>query len=219
MSAALSATRKPPVRKQDLGKARDLCRRLVATEAAALATVEELLKPLRARLQRHPSPRHDMLVQLVRRWKAEVPATNRLAIWSDLHGNKLHLLDCRVSPGSYRLDEWNDGYNEHGLIVQNHEVLVGPGACRIATTPLLLIGLHALARWYERSADPTEATLFSEFLLLLRHRHARLTATNSPEWEFLCRTSNGEWRGESSTADNLDGKLDNGCVRVQTFVP
>lgn len=152
---------------QYLGLARDLTRRLAVTEAAALVAIQGLLRPLYARLDRHPVPRREMLVETARRWPLVVPALGRLAIHSELAGK---------------------------------------------------LGLHALARWFERSRDPADSTLFSECLRLLQARQEQATARGSVAFEFKCRTGHGEWRGENCTGNTLDAKLDNGITRIQTFI-
>jgi hypothetical protein len=86
--------------------------------------------------------------------------------------------------GHYRNGAWDAGAEEAGILVVTVRMIANKHGVQVDIDPLLSLGVHALARWFERAPTTTEPALRAELVALL-------SATGKCPW----RGAEGLWLG------------------------
>ena len=111
-----------------LGRARDFMRRAEAEYAQYDRTAAQLLRPIRARVDRYPNRNlHPGLVtSLVRSWHTLLPQHFRLRLgMTRPKPTRLEIREIRVAPTTLRNDNWLNEDGETNLAVVNTVVALG----------------------------------------------------------------------------------------------
>jgi hypothetical protein len=146
------------------GLARDFCRRV--GREGALINEQAIGAPLRRRIARYPDrrPRDALLVDLERSWRNTEPQQFRLAFRCDWRGRDVFINERAVTTlRAFRLDHWDS--NDHGVEVMDTWFEVRRGRARAGLRSCMVIGSHALARWYERSGSKSDADLLKHIAI------------------------------------------------------
>lgn len=152
------ALARTPVGAEARGLARDFCRR-VAREAAMI-NEQGIGAPLRRRIARYPDrrPRDALLVDLERGWRNTEPKRFRLAFRCDRQGRDVFMQERAVTTvRAFRLAHWDS--NDYGVEVMDTWFEVRRGRAEAGLRSCMVIGSHALGRWYERSSTKSDEHL------------------------------------------------------------
>jgi hypothetical protein len=162
MSHADGLTRsRTPVAAEARGLARDFCRRV--GREAGLINEQEIGASLRRRIARHPDrrPRDALLVDLERRWRNSEPKQFRLSFRCEWQGRDVVMQERAVTTlRAFRLAHW-DG-NDYGVEVIDNCFAVQRGRAQAGLRSRMVIGSHALGRWYERSGSRSDTRLLQD---------------------------------------------------------
>jgi hypothetical protein len=181
-----------PVAAEFLGQARALVQRLAEIDDRAGPLADDILARARDRWRKHPSPRDETLRGIERRWRDELNSLARLDFGAWREARRLKIVEIRAAPIAYTELEWES--SEPGIAIAGTRLLLEPGRFTIDVKILATVGLHSLARRYQRAfgvgADEDVVRSIAD---LARHRlHLK-----SPDQEFAVpdETGGGEWRG------------------------
>lgn len=140
-----------------LGRARLLRNRVAAAFAEAEPQMAELLAPLRPRPGFAASPSDRYFRDLARRWR-RLPGVGRLRLFAEATAGGLDIVEFRLIPMKITAADWEDD-----------EPALGVGAIVVAArrlkplrerrVVLAAVGLHALARRYERGQRDDRSVL------------------------------------------------------------
>jgi hypothetical protein len=158
-------------------------------------------KPIRARLDRKPSLRPDHFELLRQAWDS-MPQKYRLA--NEATGNHKHFRfnEARLFPADVVKETWS----EQGVAIQLNVLNWRSGELQHHVQPLVLVSLHALGRWFERSGSNDADRLLLDLKPLI---YADQKAKRVP-------CGSGTWIAELVTADR-DGTSDH-VLRIKTFI-
>jgi hypothetical protein len=153
-----------PVSAEARGLARDFCRRV--GREAALINEQAIGAPLRRRIARYPDrrPRDTLLVDLERSWRNTEPQQFRLAFYCNRQGRDVFMAERAVTTlRAFRLEHWDS--NDYGVEVIESWFEVRRGRAQAALRTCMVIGSHALGRWYERSGSKSDAHLLAHIAI------------------------------------------------------
>jgi hypothetical protein len=192
-----------------VGRARDLRRRLAATEVILEPAMHRALAPLQRRLQRHPIIRKETLIDAIRAWHA-LPAFGRIRSSIDTSNRRAPLFDdLRVCPGRYRDIGWAEGDFEDAVAVVLISASVVGRDMVIAAHPIVTASLHAIARKFERGRS-AEAALLAELGELALCNFAAIADAGG---DFSHAVAGGHWLGHV-----VEGKKGEVVVSLRTFL-
>jgi hypothetical protein len=169
----------------------------------------ELLLPFRPTARFQPMPRIAHLVRLRNRWKRMPGGAARLKfVAGEIGSLGLRLDELRLAPSTIRLPGWVE--IEEAVSVIWRAVIVSCGMPIVEShVGLVIVGLHGLARYYER-ARVDDAAVTAE-LHRLATMHHELIGRASPELHIP--SGKGVWRGRRVT---MAGQP---VVALRTFIP
>lgn len=177
-----------PVGAEWTGRARQLLRDVDAAEPATDACLAGLVERIGQRLRHKPTLRKDMLTTLIRDWR-NAPELQRFRVAFVQSPEEIfedQLTGAQMRPAfdaAWRQDVW-----EPRLLVERLSLQLGKRSTWIDQHVVAAVSLHALARWYQRNPDTSEAALLRDLALL-----SAAQETTSP---FTVATSHGRWVGE-----------------------
>jgi hypothetical protein len=174
-----------------VGLARQFRSRVVAAERAFVDDIEPMVAPLRPRERFTPVPRQVVVRILGRTWRYRGPL-GRLDLVARYDNPRLDLIDIRLADAKVICDAWV-GDDEPALAVVLHHVGIAPPApLRESATMLASLGLHALARRYQRGADRSDDAIKADLLALA---HAAPGAVIDGGGFEIATPSGGCWIG------------------------
>jgi hypothetical protein len=188
-----------------LGLARELRRRICLHDAELNRAHAAVMEMLEGDLRRHRRLQAATIKQARIRWR-QIPGQFRA-------GHKIrstnHTLACDavwLVGGSYRHPGWDPKEREPGILLATSRLRATDREVEISTVPQIGIGLHALARWFERTGKRTDLELYADLAPLL-------TLDGPSPWS----TPDGRWVGE-----DLEAEMEGGPVRlrmVRSYLP
>jgi len=184
-----------------IGVARALRNKIVAAKATGAAA--KLLAPFRPRPGFTPFPTHRRMYRLCQSW-VDLPDAGRLSFVANLREGRLRVAELRVVPARIRFEGWDD--DELALSLRSMAAICAPPAFTCAETLIADVGLHALARRFERGNDRNEATVLRD-LSPLAHAHRAVGGKFA-----IPATSGGSWVGAVTTVAGQP------VLAVRTFV-
>jgi hypothetical protein len=206
---------KTPVSAEARGLARDFCRR-VGWEAK-LVNEQAIGAHLRRRMARYPDrrPRDGMLRDLERSWRNVEPKQFRLEFCSTWQGRNVFMMERAVTTlRAFRLAHWDS--NDYGVEVLDTWFEVRGGRTLAGVRSRMLIGSHALARWYQRSSAKSDEQL-------LKHIRVGADVDTSDRGTFpdlddirVWVGATGDWRGAMMLTPEDEG--DELVFYAKTFV-
>src|SRR5712691_10811852 len=149
MIARALAPPRAPVPVEFIGLARALLRKITSAHPAVEAAADDLLAPFRPRPGWTPMPRHAALRSLAARWRA-LPAFGRLRLVTSFDSGKLQIVELCVVPCRIEAPTWDD--DEPALAIKLTTVAIKPPEFEEKHLLIAGVGLHALARRFERGA-------------------------------------------------------------------
>jgi hypothetical protein len=167
-----------------LGKARVFRWEVEKNTDRFKAELLQLTLPIIRRLQRHPRLRRPTELDAIRLWqRMNLPYRFTFEFGRDIH-NTLWIQETRLDSLSLRFvgwEDWEPGVGITQMRMTTHKQMIFEG------TPLVIISLHALARYMERSGTKDYATLLNDLRPLLEY---------TGQSERIATTSGGEWIGD-----------------------
>lgn len=201
-----------------LGRGRCFREKLAVADDRATGTMISIFTSLARRADRSPIPRCELLTGAERRWLREMPAFGLLDSKIIRSGRNLQIREVRSGVGTVPVGQ--EGEDREAVIaIVSVELLVAKGICQLATRTTALISLHALARWYQRSFDNGETTLWSDLRSLAAKTASILESRSTLNSQrFSCRVSSGEWVGSfSERPGEITGHPEQ-VLNVRTFI-
>lgn len=150
-----------------VGKARALRNRLVAVDPIAVRAMSRARPLVMAPASRgHLPPTAVRMAVAV--WRDQVPPIGRLAFASDCGARRLRIVEVRACGAGFRLSAWDDEAHEPGVAIRAYVLDIDLERRRSAFTaePLASVGLHALARRFERGRRTTDADVLDELVVI-----------------------------------------------------
>jgi hypothetical protein len=141
-------------------------------------------RALQAPPRLRPGPRKAHLERLARRWRA-LPSLGRLRLATRFEDGRLHIAELRLVPSKIEAAGWDGG--EPALAIALQSIKIEPPAYAEKGVLICGIGLHAIARRYERGADradtarPPGAPRWSSGVALKQHL-VELVGRRSRQW-------------------------------------
>jgi hypothetical protein len=212
-AATTSAPRPDPgtrVGAEFIGKARSLRQQLHVSSLAWTRGSVDLLAPFCATNTGQLS-RGTLLARLPTSWKA-LPRHGCLRLDID-RGNSTSIIEARAIPYSTRDATWADDADENGiaLAVRRVTVQVRPrAAVDDQATIKVIVGLHALGRFFQRSFDNSTPSLIIALAALLDEKN-RTRGRGKLDIDVPCAV--GTWRGGAAKLDRTYPVL-----AIRTFV-
>jgi hypothetical protein len=148
-----------------IGLARLLRDRIGLAHARAAAAGDALIRPLRPKPNFTPMPRHEKLRELVSRWRA-LPNFNRCGGMAEFADGVLRIVELHLCPVRMRFATWNDDGDELAVALRLRLIRIAPPHFAERDELVADIGLHALARRFERGADRDDAAVLSDVTVL-----------------------------------------------------
>jgi hypothetical protein len=196
-------------------------RRFRAAVAESSDTVAEAARacsaPVISRARRNPMPRHATLVDADRLWRKVMPAQFRLDLTSSItkRGPALQLREVRVVGGQ---TEW-EGALRDGVAISLFELRAEPGRTSLAITPIASVQEHAIARWHQRSFQPTIEALLRDLAALAKgYASALAHAERTGAREFAVSAGDGRWVGELTWQHAPDMRQESVMLWTRTFL-
>jgi hypothetical protein len=150
---------------------------------------EQLIAPFRPRNYPRDPPRDTALKRLGARLRS-VPAFCRLRAAVDLSAGRLQVVELWVIPAKLEHESWDA--DEAALALAVRSLTIAPRDFAEKNTRIAGIGLHALARRYERVPDRSDRAVLADFLALAEGYPALIAAGG----EFSIEVpSGGRWIG------------------------
>jgi hypothetical protein len=188
-----------------IGRARCLRDAVGRTAAEADRLTKLLIGPLRPRHGFRQAPRRT-LPDVATAWRVLLPEAGRLGDpIGEFADRKLRLAELRAYPIRMRFAAW-DGADELAPALRMTLVVCAPPRFRCENMLLADVGLHALARRYERGADRSDAAVLRDLVPL-----ARSAATVNGEFA-IPTADNGCWIGRVTRVRGAS------VLAVRTFV-
>jgi hypothetical protein len=206
---------RPRVPVEYIGRARDLVRRLERSDDIAVVAMAAAAYPLVDRHRKeHRTLRAELLADAARHWRINMPLFGRLDRRIELERKRLRINERRCSAATMTDKRWT--VTEPGVSVINHVLHAEPHNVVARVELHAQIGLHALARRYQR--DPRHTTdddLFAD-LLAVADAYPALVPI-APKTEFKIEAKFGLWIGQVDAVRNQGGYTVK-IASVRTFV-
>ncbi len=185
-----------------IGRARVFCESVSDDEAAVATVADRILAPLKARFRRHATPRKTLCQDVARQWREELPQFGRLGLSVQMYDG-LRIVDLRMAPCKLKYPGWD--CHEPSVSLTLLTVLFVKGKLSIDRQVVATVGLHGLARWYERRRG-TDDELYNDLRPLFMARQFVLD-TSKPKngFNFGDAAGEGRWLGNVVSV-NDDGK-------------
>ncbi len=214
-AAATTSARPDPgsrIPAEFVGRARSLRARLAASSLAWTRGSVDLLAPFCAANTGRLS-RGTLLARLPTAWKA-LP-TNGCLHLDIARGNPTRIVEARAIPYSIRDATWAADADEASiaLVVRRVAVQVRPRVAVDDRTEItVIVGLHALGRFYQRSFGDGERSLVLALAALLDEKN-RIRGRGRFDVDVPCAQGQGTWRGGTAKLDRTHPVL-----AIRTFV-
>jgi hypothetical protein len=194
---------KLPVSREFVGRARQLVDEIAASDKVMTAALKTAFEPLKQRMRKSPSQRVEDLAATVRALDQLPDRGRRIAHTREFDRSRRTLDDWRliVAGGQFTKESWVNPSLEPALLVCMVTLKVVKRTCALNCDVLFIIGLHSLARFYQRSFKIDRATLFSDLAELGLHYDILLESTREPPHQWRRETENGVWVGEAMKRD------------------
>jgi hypothetical protein len=178
-----------------VGLARQFRSRLAEAHAFYEPAADRLMVPFRPRPGFTPMPRRPMLRALAENWRA-LPSSGRLRLVIRDEPGDLEIAERRVRPSVVSAPAW--AADEPAVAVALRSIIVRPPFFTDDSVTMGVVGLHALARRYERGPIRDDIGVLSDLYFLARGAPAAVASGG----EFMIEAlDGGRWIGAVAGAD------------------
>jgi hypothetical protein len=208
-----------PVPAEFLGLGRRFREQIADADDRAVGVMARIFTPLAKRAERDLRPRPEMLQDVARQWRQQLPAFGLIDSQTRLSRKELHIREVRVGAGTWCYDPKDEQSSEAGVAILFVELYVAAGVCQLMVDTAAQLPLHALGRWYQRTLDNSEAALISD-LGRLAAAYGRIldetAATRDPN--FFCPAASGRWAGSVTHRFSEATQRQERILNVRTFL-
>jgi hypothetical protein len=184
---------------QFVGLARDLRNRILKSSARTDAIAEALISPLRRKPGFTPMPRHRLLASIPRKWR-QMADLGRLNLIAEFERGVLRISELRVVADGVTISDEGWAEDEPGLAVALYDLIISPPRFSERMRPIAVLGLHALARRYQRSLDRTDAGVLANIRPLA---NGGLAAIKTPGEFSIQAPGGGRWVSSVQPGDKI----------------
>ncbi len=164
---------------EHLGLARRFRQDVMRTDDRLLTALPRITAPLQRRLARKPGLRQDAAIDFARAWRMAT-GPYRLAHDADVRAkDSITITELRLAATGWRHPHWETWEDGVGIV---HVQLTTQGGFKVETTPLVVVSLHALARWFERTGQREHKLLVNDLTPLLAGRDAERVVVRAGIW-------------------------------------
>jgi hypothetical protein len=212
--------RRQSVPREFLGLGRQFREQIADADDLAARAMIRVFKPLAARADRSAIPRPEMLQDAARIWRQSMPSMGLLDSNIQRSRRELHIREVRLGVGTFHGAAWDDGASEPVVAILLVDLLVAPGTCRLMVDAAAQFSLHALARWYQRAPDNSEAALLSD-LARPAAVYGQIIGTSAMtgNHSFLCAAAGGQWAGSLTQRLSEATGRQEPVLNIRTFLP
>jgi hypothetical protein len=173
--------------------ARDLRNRIAWEDATFINELDKIIAPIKARHDRKPTPRVELIAGAKRQWQAIGEYGRILLNNADRKqmGHGMGLCDLRIHPAQLHDKSWADDGYELGVAIGTVVLVWQPRNLQLRMNTIATVSLHTLARFYQRSPDTSRAALYASFAEIVA-ASPKLFADDDA---FELTTHWGRWRG------------------------
>lgn len=193
-----------------IGQARVLLGRIGRAHELWVEAAEALTAPLQPRGDFRPQFTKQSLSLLAARWRA-LPDWGRLRIVAETAGARLQVLETRLIPFRAAKVDWNE-FEPSVAVALSAVAMSVPAEFTLATTPIAVVGLHALARRYERGSDRSDGAVLRDLSVFGR---AWPEAALEPDFAIPALRG-GTWMSTMSVITNAAAARP--VLAIRTFV-
>jgi hypothetical protein len=188
-----------PVSPEFKGQARSWLSKLDADNASFDSLADALARTVREPIKRGKIATPEMLQELARRWRDELPTEGRLQLEIDISQRCLAIRDLRIARSEQFLGHWTHG--EDALVIFIACVTAKRRSYFTFQRHLCAtVGLHALSRRFQRAFDCSDEAIRADLIAL-----AGATEENyHPDGRFHVRVPDGVWAGKLQIFDHDD---------------
>jgi hypothetical protein len=211
MSApAIPATRSVPA--EFAGQARLFRNRILASDNRVGPAISAITAYARDVLRRRDAYRPEHFKHLERAWRLTIPEIGRLAYATERGKDSLTIADARICSSIFHKGTWKNDFGEHSLALIVYIGRFTSGHIDIESVPVSAVSLHALARRFQRSFDPSDEAVLSDLSLI--SLNAKDLLNTSP---FRQPAGDGAWHGETVTVATCDRSAQR-ILATRTFI-
>lgn len=199
------------VPRECIGLARQLRRRVEKEHRQFRDAAVALLEPFQLGRSFPAAQERLLLRRLAFQWRNKLPASSRLAVRVDLdRANRLEIVETRFRDSKLRVPGWTD--DAPGVSIERIIFLVVPPLFSETEQGLVIVGLHAIGRRFERSsgAQRTDAAVLAD-LAALEAAWERALAARQTDFRVPA-LGGGHWRC------NVMQQAERPVLAVRTFV-
>jgi hypothetical protein len=211
----LPAGTAPNVPHEFIGQARLFCARIDAAAKLASATVLRICADARAVVQRRPTWRGEHFSGFERQWRQTIPDEGRIRLEITRSKRALVITEFRLTRSSYEDIRWSHPFPEAsvGLMLCTFR-LTTPAAFECKRLAIATLGIHAIARRYQRGFNNTDRAIQTDILELAINA-SRLLDADSETFAIPCPS--GRWVGAIEIV-RLSGAPDQRLLNVRSFL-
>lgn len=194
------------------GQARAFLNRIAAAEPEYLKSLAGVMLPLRDRYHRRAKLPAGDTAAAEEAWIEKLPTFGRIDIETRSSRVRLYVRELRAFARMEGFDEWA-GASEPALVVMVVGVDLRRDHLDAKKAVLATIGLHALARRFQRGFDTSDEALFSEFRAIAAVANDIIDAREV----FRIQVPDGVWAGAVASVTDERGERSH-VVSIRTFI-
>ena len=205
----------PNVPHEFIGHARLFCARIDAAAKLASAAVLQICADARAVVQRRSTWRGEHFPGFERQWRRTIPDEGRIRLEIARSKRALIITEFRLTRSSYEDIRWSHPFPEDsvGLMLCTFQ-LTTPAAFECKRLAIAILGIHAIARRYQRGFDNTDRTIQTDISELAMNVSQ---LQNADGQTFAIPCPSGQWVGAIETV-SLSGAPDQQLLNVRSFL-
>lgn len=181
----------PRVPVEYLGRARALRRRLGAVAPLVRDDVRGILRPLMLRNEGGGRLPYITMGEAAAAWRALPQRFGQIGRDAARVSGGFDLTMIEMAASAWSFPEWRSAV-ERGISIRRILVRVRRGGADLDVRTIASVGLHALARRYQRTRAADDDAVLADLAALAEHA--------SEEDEFRCTVPTGEWIGNLAAA-------------------
>lgn len=201
MTATLAPGTRVP--NEFLGLARDFCRAVAREDLLLARQIKTYRDPIIERLHTYGRLHPSQITPLLNRWQKVIPRA--FALRTETQRQPPTIAEARICSDRWAREDWTQ--DEPGCTICAIVFSIEGLALHLDVNRLALVGLHSIARWFERAGCRDRQSLIEDMMPLA-------LAGDHSEGEVKCR--HGVWRGESVPLEHGDNPR--WAWRVGTFI-
>ena len=142
-----------------LGRARLFRNRLAVEDIQSRTAVNKIVTEFRARAKKNKPPRASSVTDAIRAWRDGLGSFGRLALEIDEQKSSLQIRELRLTAAQATFDNWKPEVSEAAVCVVLMRLQADSKTFQFTTTKLAGVGLHALARRYQRAFETSDEAI------------------------------------------------------------